>query len=149
MKRTWFLAICIVILGALLLSACSSNKATTEPGESGGNPPVPAPYTNMTNPLAGKADAIAAGKDLFAANCASCHGTEAKGDGPAGQGLNPKPADLTQLSAKDDTDGYLIWRISEGGGFAPFNSAMPAWKDTLNETQRWQIVSYLRSISGP
>jgi hypothetical protein len=31
-------------------------------------------------------------------------------------------------------DDHLFWRISEGG--VPFNTAMPAWKDTLDEQAR-------------
>src|SRR3990172_5950839 len=34
-------------------------------------------------------------KDLFAQQCAACHGPTGKGDSPAAAALNPKPADLT------------------------------------------------------
>jgi mono/diheme cytochrome c family protein len=29
---------------------------------------------------------------------------------------------------------------------APFNSAMPAWKATMAEEQRWQVITYLRTF---
>jgi mono/diheme cytochrome c family protein len=45
-------------------------------------------------------------------------------------------------------DAYLFWRVSEGGVMAPFNSAMPAWKGALSETQRWQVVNYLRIFAA-
>jgi len=38
------------------------------------------------------------GPDLFRAYCASCHGSDAKGHGPAAAALKVKPADLTALS---------------------------------------------------
>jgi mono/diheme cytochrome c family protein len=44
------------------------------------------------------------------------------------------------------SDGYLFWRVSEGGMMAPFNSAMPAWKTTLSEEQRWHVISYVRLL---
>ena len=37
----------------------------------------------------------------YAEFCAACHGTGGKGDGEAAEGLAQKPADLTQLSAKN------------------------------------------------
>lgn len=28
----------------------------------------------------------------------------------------------------------------------PFNSAMPAWKETLDEGERWDVINYIRSL---
>jgi cytochrome c len=41
---------------------------------------------------------VAWGKDLFMRYCASCHGEEGKGNGPAAAALKNPPADLTRLS---------------------------------------------------
>ena len=41
------------------------------------------------------------GADLFKEYCAVCHGTDAKGTGPAADALKKRPADLTQLSRKN------------------------------------------------
>jgi mono/diheme cytochrome c family protein len=46
------------------------------------------------------------------------------------------------------SDGYLYWRISEGGQMEPFNSMMPAWKDGLSEQQIWQIISFVRTLDN-
>jgi mono/diheme cytochrome c family protein len=45
-------------------------------------------------------------------------------------------------------DGYLYWRIDAGGNFAPYNSLMPAWGTLLSETEIWELVTYLRGLSG-
>ena len=39
------------------------------------------------------------------------------------------------------TDGELYWEMSEG------RSPMPAWKDQMTETERWQMVNYLRTFA--
>ena len=41
------------------------------------------------------------GHDMFIAYCASCHGRDAKGDGPAAAALKARPADLTMLSRRN------------------------------------------------
>jgi mono/diheme cytochrome c family protein len=140
MKKSLFVVMVIVVLGTLLLSACSG-------GTSGGTqrPTPPAPYAGKTNPVAGNADAAAKGKDLFTAQCQACHGEKGLGDGPAGSALNPKPANL-QTSAKEASDAYMFWRISEGGTMAPFNSSMPPHKDTMKEDQIWQVVTYIKTL---
>ena len=51
---------------------------------------VPAVYTDPSS-----------GPDMFKAYCASCHGQDGKGDGPAAPALKTPPANLTQLAAKN------------------------------------------------
>lgn len=109
---------------------------------------VPHEYEDLKNPFAGDSAAVAAGAELFDANCASCHGETGLGDGPAAVGLDPKPASLADSSMMSDlTDAYIFWRITEGGTSEPFNSAMPPWGDAFTEEQRWQLVSFVRSLA--
>jgi hypothetical protein len=42
------------------------------------------------------------------------------------------------------SDDYLFWRISEGSG--SFNTAMPGWKNTLDEQARWDVINYVRAL---
>ncbi len=44
------------------------------------------------------------------------------------------------------SDGYLYWRISEGGH--SFGTAMPAWNESLSEQARWDLINYMRSLEG-
>ena len=109
----------------------------------------PEEFVSLTNPEAGHDEAIAAGKELYTTNCLTCHGPEGKGDGEGAVNLDPKPANLSDGAMMADlSDGYLFWRISKGGAFEPFNSAMPAWEQSFTEDQRWQLVTYVRSLSG-
>jgi len=141
MKRPLFVLLVAAMLGALALSACSGGGSS-----SGTQRQTPPPdYASKTNPLAGNTDAIATGKEVFTTQCQSCHGEKGMGDGPAAAALTPHPANLT-LTAKEASDAYMFWRISEGGGMAPFNSAMPPHKDTMSEEQIWQVISYIRTL---
>ena len=109
---------------------------------------VPEEYEGMTNPLAGDPEAVAAGAELFATNCATCHGETGNGDGPAAAALDPKPATLADPDMMAEmTDAYIFWRITEGGVDEPFNSAMPAWGSTFTTDQIWQLVSFLRTLA--
>lgn len=47
------------------------------------------------------AEPVATGAQDFADYCAACHGPSGKGDGPMARELTTKPADLTQLTAKN------------------------------------------------
>ncbi len=113
---------------------------------------IPATYASMTNPLIGDAAAVSAGEQLYQEHgCFACHGEKLDGQGPLSPGLTPKPVNLTDpalMHLPFMTDNYLFWRISAGGGQSPFFSSMPAWETMLNETERWQLVSYIRSQTG-
>jgi len=49
-----------------------------------------------------KATNPTSGKVMYNTYCAACHGTTAKGDGPAAPALKVPPSDLTQLAKKND-----------------------------------------------
>ena len=107
---------------------------------------LPEPYSGMRNPLPVSEGIISQGAQLYEANCAACHGKQGYGDGPVGKQLSPRPANLNhfmkmRMMARDN---YLMWTISEGG--RQFNSAMPAFKETLSEVDRWKIIHFLRRL---
>lgn len=150
----------LILIGVYAFSACSSSDNNTPEGNSESQEPStssmdhvhvdpPDEFAELTNPLADDPEAIEAGKVLYDDLCVSCHGPEGQGDGPAGEALEPKPANLADgMMMGELSDGYLFWRISKGGAMEPFNSAMPAWEASLTEEERWQLVRYIRSLSG-
>ncbi len=96
---------------------------------------APADAKTLKNPVQGIGDA----KNVIAMNCAACHGSSGRGDGVAAAALQPKPMDWSSAAVQSDTDGQLFWKITNGRG------SMPAWRQ-LPETQRWQIVNYIRTL---
>ena len=128
-----------VIAAAAALVAGAGTMAAWAQGEW----KAPADAKNVKNPLADKkADkaSLAEGKKLAETNCASCHGPEGKGNGPAAAALPPpKPADWTSAKVASETDGEIFWKISNGRG------AMPPWKH-LADNDRWDIVNYIRTL---
>jgi mono/diheme cytochrome c family protein len=105
---------------------------------------LPPEFAGKRNPLGG-AEAIAAGDRLFHENCASCHGAEADGRGPASVGLDPPPANFRGGPVlAQHSDAYLFYRVSTGKP----GTAMPSFHGALGETQRWQVVTYLRSLAA-
>lgn len=106
---------------------------------------VPPEYANLENPIPADAESLARGQTLYTVNCESCHGVTGMGEGPAGQALDPAPAPVAHTSQMM-SDGYLFWRISEGGH--PFETAMPVWKDALDEQSRWDLINYMRGLGS-
>lgn len=133
---------------ALLLAACNAGSMDTAPGiEDDGmtsrhQAAIPDEYAGLTNPVPPNDASLERGADLFATNCASCHGDGGMGDGPASSALDPAPAPVAH-SSQMLADDYLFWRISDGG--APFSTSMPAWK-TLSEEARWDMINYIRAL---
>ena len=85
------------------------------------------------NPLQADPDAVAAGGKLFARYCAECHGDMAEGGKKAPSLLAPE--------VQQATPGTLFWLLTNG----VVRRGMPVWSK-LPEPQRWQIVSYLKSL---
>ncbi len=103
---------------------------------------APPTVVNRPNPVPANATTIAAGQKLYVSNCMICHGAAGKGDGPGGAALEKRPTDLGARVRAGATDGELFWKISEG------RSPMLSWKGSLTETQRWELVDYIKTLGG-
>lgn len=142
-----------------LLAACGSSEAETEEEHLDDDDHAlaemdhehvdpPDEFASLTNPFEGDHEAIEAGEVIFQTNCATCHGPEGQGDGPAAEGLDPKPAKLADGAMMGMlSDGYVFWRVSKGGAMEPFNSAMPSWEAAFSEEERWQVISFVRTLA--
>lgn len=106
---------------------------------------IPDAYATLTNQIEADEDSLSRGADLFSTHCAVCHGDGGMGDGPGGVNLDPQPAAIAHTSQMM-SDAYLFWRISEGGRGDPLVSAMPSWKDTLDEQSRWDVINYVQAL---
>jgi mono/diheme cytochrome c family protein len=98
----------------------------------------------LRNPVRADATVLAAGKQLYDAQCASCHGTAGLGDGKMGVALTPKPSNLVDAEWKyGATDGHLFIVIRDGVR----QTAMRAYGARITQPQIWQIVTYVRSLN--
>lgn len=65
-------------------------------------------------------------EETFGQRCATCHGTDGKGSGPAAANLNPKPRDYTDSQWQGTvTDDDLRKVIVKGGAAAGKSPLMP------------------------
>jgi cytochrome c oxidase cbb3-type subunit I/II len=95
---------------------------------------------------------FAQGKLLFTQKCLPCHGCSGNGEGPYARHTLTRPANLNERIQRYPGDYYQFWRVSEGVS----GTAMPAWKLSLSEQDRWLIITYeksfvtgaIRTISG-
>lgn len=101
---------------------------------------APASANATINPLKGNVEAIKQWKVIYQSMCAVCHGEKGKGNGPASVTLTPSPANFLSIRVKDESDGAIFWKLTEG------NPPMASYKTMLTETQRWQLVNYLREL---
>jgi hypothetical protein len=58
-------------------------------------------------------------------------------------GTTPVTPPSLKAHLSQHTDGDLYYWISKG-----LPGGMPAWESQLSETDRWNLVNYLRSING-
>lgn len=78
-----------------------------------------------------------AGDKLFAENCAYCHGTRGKGDGPNAKHVTPKPADLTRLEA---SEADIAGVVRNGKG------SCPSWRASLSDEEIAAVARFAGSL---
>jgi mono/diheme cytochrome c family protein len=101
------------------------------------------------------------GPDLFQSYCASCHGSDAKGAGPAAVALKAKVPDLTLLAQKNG-GVFPVMRVrqvimGDVPALAHGSRAMPIWGPIFHQVEAdmdWgnvrlsNLVQYLQSIQS-
>jgi cytochrome c oxidase cbb3-type subunit 3 len=155
-------ALIMVVIGSGALVACEREARTfREPpqlaampqaprisdlqagGKTGEGAPAPSPALNATgieqavhaSPYEDNAYGISQGKRLFTwYNCVGCHGH-------GGGGIGPPLMDEKWIYGSRSQD--IFTTIVEGRP-----NGMPSFRDRIPEQQVWQLVSYVRSMSG-
>lgn len=134
---------CRCFLFMLALSVCIPTAAQTKIKK------VPAPYTSP-----------ASGQEMYVNYCASCHGKDGKGTGPAASALKQVPPNLTILAKQNKgsfPEDHVAAVITGDAELAAHGSKdMPVWGPVLwkisqghpDEVQQRvvNLASYLKSI---
>ncbi len=98
-----------------------------------GSNPVPLSEQNLLD-----------GVQLFAQNCAVCHGS-AKGatsPSPIAKGLYQKPPQLATDGVEDDPEGDSFWKIKHGIRL----TGMPSFGSSLSDRQIWTLALFLKHM---
>jgi len=110
--------------------------------------------SSLHNPYKDDPKALYQGGALYTKHCFFCHGDLLDGNGLFGKSFFPPPADFTRLdSILSRPQGYTFWRIMKGGQglpekYEPWNSAMPAWEESLSTKDVWKIITYVYETAG-
>jgi mono/diheme cytochrome c family protein len=117
-----------MLFALALLAACGKNNEPPPP--SSGSPtaqPESAPQGKT------KKDPAAQAQAMFNTVCATCHGADGTGNGPAAANLNPKPRNYTdpqwQASVTDEDIKKTILLGGQAVGKSPMMPGQPQLKD--------------------
>jgi mono/diheme cytochrome c family protein len=102
-------------------------------------PPVDVMKVSISSP-----ELLQKGKELFKANCSSCHGDNGEGNGSASATLNPKPRNFHSLQGWTNGSkiSHIYKTLQEGitkNGMASFSYLPPA--------DRFALIHYVRSFA--
>jgi mono/diheme cytochrome c family protein len=93
------------------------------------------------------------GREVYDRWCASCHGFDGAGEGPAAAYMIPRPRDFTRglyqirttAGGEIPTDDDIMRMINEG---MP-GTTMPGWRDQLSRRDREAVLAYIKSFYPP
>ena len=94
---------------------------------------------------------IARGRELFNANCSTCHRAQAEGENPAGVFYGKKPDGSYWVPALNGT--AHTWHHSPDGlfqqikrGSSQLGSPMRGWKGRLSDREIHAVIAYFQSL---
>ncbi len=86
---------------------------------------------------------LARGQALYAENCVTCHGAQGRGDGPAGEDLDPTPSDFTDVARIEQRSVYGLYNTITLG---VAGTGMAAYKE-MKEEDRWALALFVAQLS--
>jgi mono/diheme cytochrome c family protein len=93
-----------------------------------------------------RAPGLERGRQVFAVNCAACHGKDGHGQSVVAEHFRARgfvpPVDFSSARAQNRTDGELYWIIVNGLG------NMPPFGDLLQDDDIWSAVYAIREVQG-
>jgi thiosulfate dehydrogenase len=102
-------------------------------------------------PIQASEENLVAGAQVYAAQCAACHGFHGK-PSSFGAHMYPDAPPLWEkhhngdvVGVSDDPVGETYWKVANGIRL----TGMPAFKDVLNDTQMWQVSLLLANADKP
>jgi thiosulfate dehydrogenase len=102
-------------------------------------------------PIQASEENLVAGAQVYAAQCAACHGFHGK-PSSFGAHMYPDAPPLWEkhhngdvVGVSDDPVGETYWKVANGIRL----TGMPAYKDVLNDTQMWQVSLLLANADKP
>jgi mono/diheme cytochrome c family protein len=121
-----------LLLISIALTICHAQQTTMWDA-----PPEAKKLKNRVSLPGEKIDGVA---HLYREKCVSCHGLSGKSNGTSM--LSTQPADFTDIKVMNKMkDGEVFWKISKG------RPPMPGFEAGLSETDRWQLVNYVRYLT--
>ncbi|HVS46850.1 MAG TPA: c-type cytochrome [Verrucomicrobiae bacterium] len=96
----------------------------------------------LQNPLQANAANELAGAKLFGQNCAACHGDSSGRPTVIAFGMYQRAPTLGRRGLTDEPDAETYWKMTHGIRL----TGMPSFVKTLDDTQRWQIATFLKHM---
>lgn len=134
------IALLIAIIGIVAVSVWSMRSPTPQ-----------ASSADATNP-----QLVALGRQVYAAQCANCHGAKLEGQPnwqqPLASGFMPAPPHDETGHTWHHSDQSLFTTVKLGGQTtapAGYRSAMPGFTGILSDTQIWAVLAYIKSTWSP
>ena len=140
--KTWVPFLCIVPLLLIVLIGQAQQNQPSQLKVTNRKPVIyseldraPEKERSRRNPLEDDPEAPLAGQKLFRQHCSECHGDEAVGERHA--------PSLRIPEVQKAPPGAIFWLVTNG----IVRHGMPVWSK-LPEPQRWQLVTYIKSLSN-
>lgn len=77
---------------------------------------------------------------LYESQCASCHGSDGRGNGPLAKGLDPAPVDFYEQARQEQRSVYALYNAITLG---VSGTAMQAYAQTLSDDERWALAFHV------